>query len=134
MIDKTELFEIMNRGDFTPLGDEDFLREIRLFIECLNVIKTTIVCDHILNLLEELEGTLPDEKQKLLKIIDNYFALPRKERLIYSLGRRIGIYRRLDDLSDRHVYLKLKEIVDKYEESDLGKLDSDLSRLMHDYI
>ena len=65
--------------------------------------------DHILNLLEELEGKLPEDKEKFLGIIDRYFSMADEDRLIFRLGRRRGIYRSLDDLSDPYTYLKLKE-------------------------
>ena len=90
--------------------------------------------DHILNLLEELEGKLPGDKENLLGIIDRYFALSDDDRIIYRLGRRKGIYRMLDDLSDTRVHNMLKSIVDEYKSKDIGKLDRDLHRIMHHYI
>ena len=103
----TELYRLREEGAFTKLDDEDVVREIRLFIEQLDGIQSRVVSDHILNLLEELEGVLPEDKQALLGIIDSYFALPEEERLIYRLGRRKGIYRRLDDLSNQRVHAAL---------------------------
>jgi hypothetical protein len=72
------------------------------------------VSDHILNLLEELEGKLPEEKGSLLGMIDRYFAMTDEDRLIYRVGRRKGIFRRMDDLSNRQVYLRLKDMIDEY--------------------
>ena len=86
------------------------------------------------NLLEELEGKLPDDKEKLLGIIDRYFDLPEDERIIYRLGRRKGIYRKLDDMSERRVYTMLKTIVDEYKSKGMNRLDRDLDRIMHSFI
>ena len=130
----TDLDGMMRSGAFTPLGDEDVLREIRRFIECLEGIETMLVSDHILNLLEELEGKLPEDKEKMLAAIDRYFGLPPTDRLIFRIGRRRGIYRKLDDLSDRQTHARLKQIVDEYEEEDPGRLEQDLFKLMHHYI
>ena len=130
----TELYKMREEGKFKSLGDEDIVREIRLFIETLEGIESRVVSDHILNLLEELEGKLPGDKEKLLGIIDRYFALSDDDRIIYRLGRRKGIYRRLDDLSDTRVHNMLKSIVDEYKSKDIGKLDRDLHRIMHHYI
>jgi hypothetical protein len=130
----TELDGLMQKGEFTPLGDEDVVREIRRFIECLDGIETRLVSDHILNLLEELEGKLPEDKEKLLTLIDRYFQLSSQDRVIFRLGRRRGIYRKLDDLSDRHAYNRLKQIIDDYEAKEPGQLEKDLFRLMHHYI
>ncbi|PKN04145.1 MAG: radical SAM protein [Deltaproteobacteria bacterium HGW-Deltaproteobacteria-9] len=130
----TDLYDMMQNGEFTPLGEEAVLHEIRRFIECLEGIETTLVSDHILNLLEELEGTFPADKEKMLSLIDRYFALPLQDRIIFRLGRRKGLYRSLDDLDDRQTYLRLKQIVDEYVSKEPEQLDRDLRRLMHSYI
>ncbi|MGC9977414.1 MAG: radical SAM protein, partial [Syntrophales bacterium] len=130
----TDLFEMVRRGEFNPIGDEEILREIRIFIECLHGIETTVVSDHILNLLEELNGKLPEDKDSLLGIIDRYFSLPDDERLIYRIGRRIGAYRGLTDLSDEGMHKRVRSIIDQYRNQDRGQLDRDLLKIMDRYI
>ena len=130
----TALYETMQKGDFRPLGDEDVLREIRVFIEHLEGISSTLISDHILNLLEELEGKLPEDKDKLLATIDRYFGLPDEDRMVHRLGRRRGIYRRMDDLSDPEVYGRLKDFVNRYSAEDPGKMDRDLDSIRQNFI
>jgi biotin synthase-like enzyme len=130
----TDLFEMVQRGEFNPIGDEEVLREIRRFIECLHGIETTIVSDHILNLLEELNGKLPEDQEHLLEIIDRYFSLSDDERLVYRIGRRIGTYRGLADLSDEGMYKKVRSIIDQYSTQDRDHLDNDLLKIMNRYI
>jgi len=130
----TELYRMMNEGEFNPLGDEDVVREIRLFIENLDGVTSRIVSDHILNLLEELNGTLPGEKEKLLAIIDRFFAMPEMDRLIYRLGRRKGIYRNLDDLADAGTYRTLNSVLAEYGVKNTENLNRYLRRIMHHYI
>lgn len=130
----TGLYEIMQRGEFHPLGDEEVLTEIRTFIEHLDGIQSTIVSDHILNLLEELEGKLPEEKGRLLEVIDRYFEMTPEDRLIYRVGRRKGMFRRMDDLSNRQVYLRLKGMIDTYKQNNPEKLDKDLDRIRQNFI
>jgi hypothetical protein len=130
----TDLYERMRQGEFTPIGDEEILQEIRLFIENLDGIESRIVSDHILNLLEELEGKLPEDKEKLLGLIDRYFAMSEEDRLIFRLGRRRGLYRSLDDLSDQNTYQQLKQAVERYQEEEPGKLDRDLDRIRQNFI
>jgi radical SAM superfamily enzyme YgiQ (UPF0313 family) len=129
----TGMDELEKKGEFQRLSDEDILREIQLFIENLDVQGTMLVSDHILNLLEEVEGRLPEDKPKLLSVIKRYFALPEQERLIYRLGRRSGLLRKLDDLADAESHLRLKSIVDSFtaEGSDLEEY---LSKMMHNFI
>ena len=130
----TELFDMMQTGEFEPISDEDILKEIRLFIEKLEGIETSIVSDHILNLLEELEGKLPQDKERLLTTIDRYFSMSEEARLIYRMGRRRGIYRNMDDLSDSAVYMRLKNILDQYSARNVKQLDEDLYEIMDHFI
>jgi len=130
----TDLHDRMLKGEFIPLNDNEVVEEIRSFIEKLDGIESTVVSDHILNLLEEVQGKLPGDKQKILGVIDRYLALPEKDQLIFRLGRRKGLYRSLDDLSDSRLYNSLKETVEQYEQREPGQLDKALSLMMHQYI
>ena len=106
------LYDRMMMGEFQPLGEDDIVRELRLFLEHLDGVESRIASDHVLNLLEELEGKLPEDKDRLIGLIDRYLSMPDEDRMIFRLGRRQGLYRRLDDLQDRQTYLRLKKIVE----------------------
>ena len=129
----TEMDELMKNGEFQPLGDEEILKEIKLFIEELNVQGTYLASDHILNLLEELEGRFPEDKQKILSVIERYFELPDEDRLIFRLGRRTGAFGKLDDLADKETYLRLKSVIDQYAAAG-GNLEEDIIKTMNNYI
>ena len=134
MVNDTPLMGLMQKGEFSPLGDEDVLREIQELISGLEGIKTTIVSDHILNLLEEIEGKLPQDKKKMLDVITRYFSLSEEQRIVFRLGRRIGVYRRLSDLSNQGAYEELKNIVNHYGTMGNGSLEKHLSTVMNRYI
>jgi radical SAM superfamily enzyme YgiQ (UPF0313 family) len=129
----TSLEDLVKNGEFQPLGDEDIIREIGLFIENLETFGTQLVSDHILNLLEELEGRFPEDKAKILGLIKRYFAMKEEERLIFRLGRRSGTLRRLDDLANRDTYLSLKTVVDSYI-GQYRNLEEDMTKIMNNYI
>jgi radical SAM superfamily enzyme YgiQ (UPF0313 family) len=129
----TQMDELMKQGEFQRLNDEDILREINLFIENLDVQGTYLASDHILNLLEELEGRFPDDKKSILSTIKKYFELSPEDRQIFRLGRRSGAFRRLDDLTDNETYSKLKSVVDSYAAKG-GNLDEDIIKTMNNYI
>jgi radical SAM superfamily enzyme YgiQ (UPF0313 family) len=129
----TEMDELMKNGEFKPLNDEEILKEIKLFIEELNVHGTYLASDHILNLLEELEGRFPEDKQKILSVIERYFELPDEDRLIFRLGRRSGAFGKLDDLANKETYLRLKSVVDQYAAQG-GNLEEDIIKTMNNYI
>jgi len=105
-----------------------------VFIEHLEGITSKIVSDHILNLLEELEGRLPEDKLRLLETIDGFFRLPERDRLIFRVGRRSGNVRNLSDLSDRDLYLRIGAFVDGYAKKGQDCLERDLGRAMRRYI
>jgi len=125
----TPLAEKIRQGEFQPLDDEEILHEIRLFIETLEGIEAQVVSDHILNLLEELEGKLPRDRARLLGIIDSFFALPAEERQVFRLGRRMGLYRRLDDLADGRLQGRLRAILNQYRIGDPQALERDMAEI-----
>jgi len=134
VVEGTDLFDLTAGGQFEPLGDEAIVEEIGRLIAGLEGISSTLVSDHILNLLEELEGTFPQDRDRLLATIARFFALSAEERLVFRVGRRKGIYRRLDDLSDKVTFLWLKGIVDQYAATDPGQLERDLDEVMNAFI
>ncbi len=128
------LYKKIESGDFLLPFDEEILKEIRLLIEHLDGITSCIKSDHILNLLEEIDGKLPEDKQKILNLIDRYFALADEDRLVYRMGRRAGIYRSLNDLSDEVTYARLRKAIREIEEKEPGSVEKQLSLLLEHYI
>jgi biotin synthase-like enzyme len=111
----TPLMQMVEAGTFHPPDEDRMVREIRTLVENLDGISTTLVSDHILNLLEEVEGTLPDDKQRILAVIDRYLGLPEGERLLFQLGRRGGALRSLDELNHPAVRMRLEEAKQQIE-------------------
>ena len=128
------LFEKMEQGEFQLLTDDEVVREERLLIEGLEGIQSTFVSDHILNLLEEVEGKLPEDKAEMLAVIDRYLALPERKRENFRLGRRAGVYRVLDDLSDSERYSQVEAALNRVETTIPGGLEKALSDLTASFI
>lgn len=128
------LYEKLEQGQFHLLTDDEVVREERLLIEGLEGIQSTFVSDHILNLLEEVEGKLPQDKDRMLGVIDRYFSLPERVRENYRLGRRAGIYRVLDDLSDPERYGQVEEALTRVKALNPGGLEEALSDLTASFI
>jgi radical SAM superfamily enzyme YgiQ (UPF0313 family) len=109
---RVPLYEKLKDGSFTMQTDDMLVDEIRLFVETLNGITSTVTSDHIMNLLEEVSGKLPEDKNKMLDVIQKYQDLPGSERLIYRLGRRGGAYSSTDDLMrDPTTHEKIKGLL-----------------------
>jgi len=106
---RVPLYESLMEGSFTMQTDDMIAEEIKLFIETLEGITSVVTSDHIMNLLEEVSGKLPEDKEKMLDVIRRYQALSDLDRLIYRIGRRGGSYRSTDDLTyDPVTYGKIK--------------------------
>ncbi len=109
---RVPLHKLLEEGRFTMQTDDMLAEEIRLFIETLEGITSVVTSDHIMNLLEEVSGKLPDDKEKMLDVIRRYQELPDEDRLIYRVGRRGGAFRSTDDLErDQATYDKIQRLL-----------------------
>ncbi len=127
---RVPLFQDKLSGRFTPLSDDETVLEIRLFVSLLDGISSRFISDHIMNLLEELVGKLPEDKETMLAVIDRYLSLPVEEKLLFRLGRRGGALRTLDDLNDpilrKRLQSAMKELVSE-SGADVEKLITELA-------
>ena len=89
-----------NQGTFEKLNDRGIVEENLLFLEGLDGISSTLKSDHILNLFEDMEGTFPQDKEKMTAIAKSFLALPAHEQMLYRVGRRMGLFSGLGDLED----------------------------------
>jgi hypothetical protein len=117
---RSDLFTRVRNGLFTPPGEDDMVREIRTIVENLEAVTTTIVSDHVLNLLEDVEGTLPADKQRMLGIIDSYLAMSDEDRLLFQMGRRGGALRGLTDMRQPGVRARLQAAKRQIESENPG--------------
>ncbi len=95
-----ELYEQYCGGEFNRLSDNEVAEEILLFLQSLNNITSSLKSDHILNLFEDVEGKFPQDKQKMIGIVEKYLHLPPDEQMIFKVGRRTGVFRSLADLDN----------------------------------
>jgi radical SAM superfamily enzyme YgiQ (UPF0313 family) len=128
------LYQKIETKEFVLLSDDEIVEEERLLINDLDGITSTFVSDHILNLLEEVEGKLPEEKEKMLKRIDYYLALSKKEKDNFRLGRRAGLYRSLEDLHKPELRNQVEEAILQIEKERPGGFEKVLSDLMESFI
>jgi radical SAM superfamily enzyme YgiQ (UPF0313 family) len=104
------LWTRLQDGDFELQTEDEIVKEIAIFIENLHVT-SYLKSDHILNLLMEVEGNMPEDKGKCLNLINEYLCLPDEERLNFKVGRRIGLYDRLADLSDSYKHNNIEQAI-----------------------
>lgn len=72
--------------------------EILLLIERLDGITSSVKSDHSYNLLQEIDGTLPHDRKRLLDILHTFIGMPPDERAVFQVGKRTGHFVRLSDM------------------------------------
>jgi len=94
------LFADYSAGRFDKCTDVMVIKEILLFIENLDGITSVVKSDHILNLFEDLEGTLPHDKQRMINMLRTFLAMDPERQRLYQVGRRLGIFSGIGDMHD----------------------------------
>lgn len=113
----------MQAGNYRLQTEKNIIEEQRLLIENLDGISSYYVNHHGVDLLMESRGQLPQDKPKLLAIMDRYLSLPEDERINYTLGKRLGYYRRMDDMSDKNLKTFVDSKVREFSEAHPGRLE-----------
>ena len=84
----TELYDDFKAGTLTLCSDDEKLLELRRVIADAEGVETRLVSDHIINLLQDVEGSLKNDKDAMLAMIDDYLVMPEKEKRMYQAARR----------------------------------------------
>ncbi len=121
------------QGNFEKPTDVMIAREIRMFLEALDQITSVIKSDHILNLFETIEGKMPQDKEKLIRIIDDFFALSPEDQVRYQVGRRMGFFRGPEDMNASMNMDQVKNICSQYRVSP-GNVDTVIKDLMERFV
>ena len=112
--ENTPLHDELINGSFIPATNVEIVNEMLLFLEHLEGIYSYIMSDHILNLFEDFEGKLPDEKERLTGILKTFLKMSSDDQVIFQIGRRKGIFHTIDDMHDPIRLSKAKRICVEY--------------------
>jgi hypothetical protein len=127
------LYDDVKNGDFIRSSDEQVVEEEKLLIENLEC-SSNIVSDHIINLLPEVEGKLPEDKEKMLSVIRRFQELTPEDMNNYQTGRRLGVYNGLDDMNDPQCRGEVDSVLDRLSPDGKTVADDVLFRFMERYI
>jgi radical SAM superfamily enzyme len=130
------LHQLVQDGSFLPLTDDEMVEEIRLMIDHLEGISSTLTSDHMMNLLEDIHGSLPRDKGRMLAGLDAYLELPEEDRLLYRFGRRGGVYGSVKDMKDLVLKRKVEKALDEVRTRYPGRegLETFLRQLGEQYL
>ena len=131
---KMPLHQQVESGEFELQSEEEVVKEERLFIENLMGITSRLLSDHILNLLMEVQGTLPEDKAKMLATIDRFLNMPEHEKLNFRLGKRAGIYQGMDDMAEDTLYTRTEELMREVELKVPGGVEEAISKIKETFL
>jgi hypothetical protein len=117
-------------GRFDKASDVETAQELLLFLESLSGITSAIRSDHILNLLPEVDGQLPQDQERLMGIVGSFLKLEPELQFIYRVGRRLGLLSGLGDLDDPGKIARVEAICREYRlrPDDVDAVTDDLMR------
>ncbi len=129
----TELFQDFEAGRFEKLTDREMAAETLLFLGTLDGIGSTVKSDHILNLFQEVEGRLPEDKAAMTAVIRQFLDLAPEDQVIYQVGRRLGLFSRLADMERPNRRARAEQACQLYG-IDADNVDQAIDELMKRFI
>jgi radical SAM superfamily enzyme YgiQ (UPF0313 family) len=85
------LYEKLTNGEFEQLSDAEVVREERLLIEKL-AVGSYFASDHSTNVLMDVRGQLPQDKEAMLLILERYLQLSGEEQLDFRFGTLLRFF------------------------------------------
>lgn len=113
----------MEKGDFTLPSEAKIISEQRLLLENLEGITSHYANHHSVDLLLEIRGRLPGDKDRLLAILDRFLSLGESDQINFVLGRRLGYYRQLSDQENHLQYRFVEKQVKKIKLSEADSFE-----------
>ncbi len=127
------LFEDHQAGRFEKCTDVMVVKEILMFIENLDGTTSVVKSDHILNLFADLEGKLPQDKERMMNILRTFLAMDPERQRLYQVGRRIGVFSSLNDMESPYRMARAQRALSQLKES-AEDIDKVTDRLMKRFI
>jgi len=85
---------------FQKCTDVEVVREILTLVEHLEGITCYVASDHILNLLADFEGKLPEDKDDMINVLISFLEMKPEDQRLFRVGRRMGLFSSLSDMGD----------------------------------
>jgi len=102
--------------------DLTLAREVLTLIEHLHGITSRMTSDHSYNLFQEIDGTLPQDQERLAGVLRQFIAMDREQQILFQVGKRAGYFLRLGDMADPR---RVKQVRDICRQSDITPDNAD---------
>jgi hypothetical protein len=111
--------KMVREGTFVPLTDDEIVAEIRLLVNHLDSMRSYFSCnDFSLNLLMQVDGFLNEKKEYMLKELDAFLSMTKRQRQVYTLLHYAGYSRYpLNVVYDQNVLDQVVPEIEKLEGS-----------------
>lgn len=117
-----KLYEDYASGSFETCTEVMKAKELLLMLENLKGITSTIKSDHMLNLFEEINGSLPEDKERMISALELFLDLDPEKQAVFQVGKRLGIFSCLEDIKDP---LKLARAEEACKEHGINSKNAD---------
>ncbi|MCL2154529.1 MAG: radical SAM protein [Leptospirales bacterium] len=105
----TDLYKMMESGEWQPLTEREKVEELKAMIERLEGIESYIQSDHIMNLIEDANGKLPNEKDAILDSLNSFLEMSLDDQECFIAARRTGHIRFFADYSRNREFIELRD-------------------------
>ncbi|MDF3001696.1 MAG: radical superfamily protein [Bacillota bacterium] len=130
----TDLWKDYRDGRIRLCSENDKLAEVKLLIENAQGCTGYLASDHIINLLQNVEGRLDIDSLNMLAQIEEYFAQPPLQQKLFQLARRYGMVSEPSDLLllPKDQLLRLEHSIRSITDEVLW--DEKMNEILMDYI
>ncbi|HVO68326.1 MAG TPA: radical SAM protein [Syntrophales bacterium] len=127
--------KMVREGTFVPLTEDEIVAEIRLLINHLDNMRSYFSCnDFSLNLLMQVDGYLDEKKQDMLKELDAFLSMTKRQRQVYTMLHYAGFGNYpLSVVQDQNVLDRVVPEIEKLEKSGVEHGFDEYIRILKTY-
>ena len=127
--------KMVREGTFVPLTEDEIVTEIRLLINHLDNMHSYFSCnDFSLNLLMQVDGFLDEKKEDMLKELDAFLSMTKRQRQVYTLLHYAGFGNYpLSVVQDQNVLDRVVPEIEKLEKSGVEHGFDEYIRMLKTY-
>jgi radical SAM superfamily enzyme len=116
---RSPMQKMVREGTFMPLTDDEIIAEIRLLVSHLDPMHSYFSCnDFSLNLIMQADGLLDEKKEAMLKELDTFLSMTKRQRQVYTLLHYAGYCRNpLSVVYDQSILDQVVPQIEKLENS-----------------
>jgi hypothetical protein len=127
--------KMVREGTFVPLTEDEIVGEIRLLINHLDNMHSYFSCnDFSLNLLMQVDGFLDEKKEDMLKELDAFLSMTKRQRQVYTMLHYAGFGNYpLSVVQDQNVLDRVVPEIEKLEKSGVEHGFDEYIRILKTY-